>query len=250
MLGCWCSPPLLVDKLTGLKLQVDVLRNGQNLYYAGSLVFYDGWPDCILSGSIAICPCYFVYLYRHRNRMKHNRQSIRLKGYNYGQSGLYFITICTHNRDHLFGKIINKEMVLNEAGKVATKCWREIPVHFPIAVLHEYVIMPDHIHGIIEIISPKNELLPPVGIQNLESLPAVTENTFQHIIPQSIGSIIRGFKIGVTKWFRYANGFSPEMQVWQRNYHDHIIRNEIEYTRIALYILNNPANWDKNKTGK
>ncbi len=140
--------------------------------------------------------------------MKHNRQSIRMKGYNYAQSGLYFITICTHNRDHLFGKIINKDMVLNEAGMVATKCWRDIPVHFPIAVLHEYVIMPDHIHGIIELQSPT--------VWANDDWPIQKRETPFRSPSQSIGSIIRGFKIGVTKWFRYANGFSPETQVWQR----------------------------------
>lgn len=134
-------------------------------------------------------------------------------------------------------------MVLNDAGQVAAKCWQQIPVHFPIAILHEYVIMPDHIHGIIEL-----ETVSPVGVQNIESLRAttITENKFQHIIPRSIGSIIRGFKIGVTKWFRYEAGFSPDMKVWQRNYYDRIIRNEVAYHRIADYIINNPAKWKDN----
>lgn len=179
--------------------------------------------------------------------MKHNRQSIRLKGYNYAQAGLYFITICTYAREHLFGQVVNKKMVLNDAGEVVAKCWREIPVHFPIAILHEYVIMPDHLHGIIEL-QPGS----PVGVQNLEPLRATTaaENKYQHIIPQSIGSIIRGFKIGVTKWFRYESGFSADMKVWHRNYYDHIIRNATDYARIANYIINNPAKWNNTKPFK
>ncbi|ANH83448.1 hypothetical protein A8C56_22915 [Niabella ginsenosidivorans] len=169
--------------------------------------------------------------------MKHNRKSIRLKGYNYAQAGLYFITLCTHNRVHLFGQIINGEMVLNAGGRVAAKCWQDIPAHFPTAALHEYVVMPNHIHGIIELQSPS------VGVQNFEPQQMGTENKFQHIIPQSIGSIVRGFKIGVTKWFRYENGFAQNAQIWQRNYYEHIIRNDAAYHRIANYILNNPAKW-------
>jgi len=167
--------------------------------------------------------------------MKHNRRSIRLQGYNYAQAGLYFITLCTQNRAHLFGQIINGEMILNDAGKIAAKCWQDIPVHFPKTKLHEFVIMPDHIHGIVEIIKI-------VGAQNLEPR---LENKFQQIIPQSIGSIIRGFKIGVTKWFRYQNQGDQNMRVWQRNYYEHIIRNDAEYNRIANYILNNPAKWSR-----
>lgn len=75
---------------------------------------------------------------------KNNRQSIRLKGYNYAQAGLYFITICTHNREHLFGSVINGAAVLNNAGRITAKCWQNIPVHFPNAVLHDYIVMPNH----------------------------------------------------------------------------------------------------------
>lgn len=167
--------------------------------------------------------------------MKHNRRSIRLQGYNYAQSGLYFITLCTQNRAHLFGQIINGEMILNDAGMVAAKCWQDITVHFPKTKLHEYVIMPDHIHGIIESIKI-------VGAQDFEPR---LENKFQQIIPQSIGSIIRGFKIGVTKWFRYENQGDQNMRVWQRNYYEHIIRSDAEYHRIANYIVNNPAKWSR-----
>ena len=79
----------------------------------------------------------------------HHRKSIRLKGYDYTQAGLYFITICCQNRECLFGNIINGEMILNDAGNIANECWLAIPNHFPNVVLHEFVIMPNHIHGII-----------------------------------------------------------------------------------------------------
>lgn len=184
--------------------------------------------------------------------MKHNRKSIRLKGYNYAQAGLYFITICTHNRAHLFGQIINGEMFLNAAGRVAVKCWQDIPAHFPNAALHEYVVMPNHVHGIIGLQSRS------VGA-NYDSPPNNhTDNDWAngnspvqkmpfHSPSQSIGSIVRGFKIGVTKWFRYENGSPQNIQIWQRNYYDHIIRNDAAYNRIANYIVNNPAKWNDDR---
>jgi len=80
----------------------------------------------------------------------HNRRSIRLKGYDYSQAGLYFITICCQDNVCLFGTIKNGAMILNSGGQMAKKCWTEIPNHFPNVILHEYVIMPNHVHGIIE----------------------------------------------------------------------------------------------------
>lgn len=124
----------------------------------------------------------------------------------------------------------------------------DIPVHYPNVVLHEFIVMPDHVHGIIEL-----------GVQNFEPLPSQhnsesihqqprKHNEYQKIIPRSVGSIIRGYKIGVTKWFRENDmGF----RVWQRNYYECIIRNKQSYDRITRYIVNNPVKWgDKMKNGK
>ncbi len=211
----------------------------------------------------------------------HHRQSIRLKGYDYSQAGLYFITICVQDRKSLFGKIAGgdnvgvedfqplhhhqPEMVLNDAGKIADECWLEIPKHFPNAVLHEYIVMPNHVHGIVEL---KQNDDTNVGVQNFEPLPTQTEftvgvenfhppqqsyessrNEFQKMIPRSIGSIVKGFKIGVTKWFRNnmlgVENYQP--LIWQRNYHEHIIRDEQSYQRISDYIINNPKNWKEDK---
>jgi len=218
----------------------------------------------------------------------HHRRSIRLKGYDYSQAGLYFITICTHNRKCLFGKIVGVEnslqkiesppkMILNDAGKIANECWLEIPKHFPNVVLHEHVVMPNHIHGIIELsdvadvdvgvehFQPLHQNTPPPSImvehvqptqntpppsiwdENIEP-PHQNNNTkrneFQKMIPRSIGSIVKGFKIGVTKWFRTNTDIET---IWQRNYHEHIIRNEQSYHTISNYIINNPANWKEDK---
>lgn len=171
---------------------------------------------------------------KKHNPDKHKRRSIRLKGYDYSREGLYFITICCQNRAHYFGEIINEEMQLNEIGEIAQKCWRDIPNHFKNVLLHTFVVMPNHIHGIIEIVTPvgANQHLPDDNRAKDISPLRGTSNT--------IGSIVRGFKIGVTKWVRSNTNIH---QIWQRNYYEHIIRNEASYFRIHEYIENNPAKW-------
>lgn len=121
-------------------------------------------------------------------------------------------------------------MKLNDAGKIANQCWLNIPNHFPDVVLHEYVVMPNHIHGIIEKTGSKT-----VGSKNFSLLPSRPNGT-----SKTIGSIVRGFKNGVTKWMRQNTNI---YDVWQRIYYEHIIRDEQSYDRIAEYIKNNPANW-------
>ena len=176
----------------------------------------------------------------------HHRRSIRLKGYDYSTGALYFITFCCDKRQHLFCEIEHDEMILSDAGVIAHQCWHGIPQHFPNAVLHEYVVMPNHVHGIIELLpssvslcSDKKSLQP---FSNDEKSYQIHE--FQKMIPRSIASIIKGYKIGVTKWFR-AN--TEVHTVWQRNYYDHIIRNEQSYQTISEYIRNNPARWEQDK---
>ncbi len=208
----------------------------------------------------------------------HHRRSIRLKGYDYSQAGLYFITICVQNRVCLFGDIVNGEMILNDAGQNANACWLNIPEHFPNVVLYEHIVMPNHVHGIIELVgankhspdtnspdkhspdtnspdtnspdtnspdnhssqnhSPDNENNHYVGAKNVSPLRSPSK---------TIGSIVRGYKIGVTKWFRTNSDIG---QIWQRNYWERIIREEPSYHRIAAYIINNPKNWSDDKLHK
>jgi len=123
---------------------------------------------------------------------RHHRRSIRLSGYDYSQAGAYFITICTQDRACLFGDVVDGEMRLNDAGRVAQQCWRQIPAHFPNVELDEFVVMPNHVHGILVITD--------VGAKNFSPL-HLTEQ-IPHGTSRTIGSIIRGFKIGVIKWFR------------------------------------------------
>lgn len=168
----------------------------------------------------------------------HHRKSIRLKGYDYSQAGLYFITICCQNRAFLFGEIENANMILNDAGEIANQFWSDIPNHFPNAVLHEFIVMPNHVHGIIELTDETND----VKAENF--LPQQQHHEFQKMIPRSIAAIIKGYKIGVTKWFRQKTAVHD---VWQRNYYEHIIRNEKSYQNISNYIINNPAKWAEDK---
>ena len=194
------------------------------------------------------------------NPQMHNRRSIRFKGYDYTQAGLYFITICCQNRACLFGEIENGKMMLNDAGAIANDCWLNIPNHFPNAILHEYVIMPNHVHGIIELVgannhSPVSELHSPktVGANNhspkTKNVSVIGDNRAKNVSPlrspsKTVGSVVRGFKIGVTKWMRQNTDI---FHIWQRNYWEHIIRDDISYENISQYIINNPTKWNNDK---
>ena len=135
-------------------------------------------------------------------RNKYRIQSTRLKNYNYSQNGAYFITICTKNREHWFGKIVNSKRQLSKIGKQVETCWFDIPHHFPFVKLGEFVVMPNHIHGII-IIDKIN-----VETQNFASLRQRKQQNidkYQNKFgqqSQNLASVIRGFKIGVTKYTR------------------------------------------------
>jgi len=232
----------------------------------------------------------------------HHRRSIRLKGYDYSQSGLYFITICTQNvganrirpiitnrirpttiRPHIFGDVINGKMILNEYGQIAHDEWAKTPEVRSNVQLDVFVVMPNHIHGIIvitdsgrgELHSPNAET--PNNETNMGNHQGVcdTPQSSNHQgvcdTPQSsnhqgvcdtpenhrgvcdtplrspsnaVGAIIRGYKSAVTKRLNQS-GFIES--IWQRNYYEHIIRNEQSYQNIANYIINNPANWGNDK---
>ena len=173
----------------------------------------------------------------------HHRRSIRLKGYDYSQAGLYFITICVQDHVCLFGDIVNDEMVLNTEGIIVEECWMAIPEHFPNVVLHEHVVMQNHVHGIVELQRDNGaENILPLR-ENILNQQQAKRNEFQKMIPRSIGSIVKGFKIGVTK--RTKDVF--QISIWQRNYYESIIRNDESYEKISNYIINNPKNWKDDK---
>ncbi len=170
---------------------------------------------------------------------KHNRQSTRLRGYDYTSPGAYFVTMVTYQRVHLFGAIAEGDMILNAAGRIADECWRAIPNHFHRVELGAYIVMPNHVHGIIVVHEPAV-----VGGQHAVPLRQSAIN----VKSGSLGAIVRSYKSAVTRRIRRAN--SDIYTVWQRNYHDRVIRNEREYRNITRYIENNPANWDADQENK
>lgn len=182
------------------------------------------------------------------NPLKHHRKSIRLKGYDYSQSGLYFITICCQDRICRFGNVDNGMMVLNQFGEIAYNEWKKTPEIRNNFSLGEFIIMPNHMHGIIQILnngeSRTGELHSPISHS-----PATERGECNSPLPlrgpsNDIGAVVRGYKSSVTKQIGLL-GF--EGKLWQRNYYEIIIRNEYDHKRISNYILNNPAKWDKDK---
>lgn len=155
-------------------------------------------------------------------------KSIRYKGFNYSNPGYYFITICTKDKVHYFGCIKNYKVILNEFGILADKCWNEIPVHFSDVFIEEYVIMPNHIHGII-------------FCDDKKFSGKYYEGNIKDRNHEKIPIIIGSFKSGVTN--KIHKIFPTHNFRWQTSYYDRIIRNEKEHYNIANYIINNPLNW-------
>jgi REP element-mobilizing transposase RayT len=183
------------------------------------------------------------------NPDKHHRKSIRLKGYDYSQAGLYFITICCQNRVHLFGNVINKQMILNDAGKMIEKWFNELQNKFPDVKCHEMVVMPNHIHFIIENIGSVGADL--CVCPNDSNFPK-TEKRVSEILGEHAGSplhrVLQWFKtMSTNEYIRGVknNNWIPfDGKLWQRNYWEHIIRNDQSYQKISDYIINNPSKWN------
>jgi putative transposase len=180
------------------------------------------------------------------NPHKHHRRSIRIPGYDYSREGWYFVTICVENKLCMFGKIEQNDMVINHIGRIIDYYWRKLPVHFNNVELDQYQIMPNHFHGIIHIVRAKHS----------NATDAITcLNTNDNASPLqmpygtkcgSLGAIIQNFK-SVTS--RKINGIhkSIDTRVWQRNYWEHVIRDDKDLKRIREYIINNPLKWEDDK---
>jgi len=196
--------------------------------------------------------------------MLRNRKHIRLHGFDYASKGSYFITICTKDRLNFLGEIENKKFEFSPIGAIAYTYWNQIPKHFSHVRLGEFVIMPNHIHGIIEIVdsvgtrhgvsqhgvsqhgvsqhgvsqhgvSQQNDVTNPTTNNN--------QNQFGKTIPGSISAVIGQFKSSVTRWCNK----NDLIFAWQSRFYDNIIRNKTAFHRIEEYIKNNVANWDEDK---
>lgn len=190
---------------------------------------------------------------------KYRIESARAPWWDYGRSGAYFITICTKNREHYFGEINEGKMILSPTGVIVNLLWYEIPYHSQNVELDEFVVMPNHIHGILILngndLENNNNVETGQVVETGHALslrgetnPDLINNPnyhprFRNPGKNTVSSIIGGYKSAVTK---HANrlGFPNG---WQSRFHDHIIRDDDEYQRIKNYISNNISNWEHDK---
>ena len=175
-----------------------------------------------------------------RFRGKYRIEIARLKNWDYGSSGYYFVTICVKNGECVFGNVDDNKMILSEIGKIAEKFWLEIPAHFPFVKLDEFIIMPNHIHGIIIIDNHRDVAC------NVST--TTSNNKIMSIISPKRGSlstVIRSYKSNCTKTINKTQN-NIYFQ-WQLRFYDHIIRDEKSLNSIRNYIINNPLNWDKDE---
>jgi REP element-mobilizing transposase RayT len=212
---------------------------------------------------------------------KHHRRSLRLKGYDYSQAGAYFITVCVEDRACLFGEVIGDQMHLNDAGRMVLAEWNTLPVRFPTVEMDVFGVMPNHIHGIIVVATAGTvarqapvgatlvvALAPPAPVlgereSGAVARPRATTRVAPTTSPATpdpapsapappdplptLGDIVGAFKSLTT--VLYVHGVKQAVwpafrgQLWQRNYHEHIIRDEESLNRIRQYILDNPAGW-------
>ena len=169
---------------------------------------------------------------------KYRSESARKQDWDYGSDAAYFITICTKDRQHFFGEIEKGKIQISPAGAIADVLWFEIKNHAKNIELGEYVVMPNHVHGIL-ILNGNNV----VGTTHALSLPTPGQQRFQNQGNNTISSIIGSYKSAVTKSCnRLGLPFA-----WQTRFHDHIIRNDESFQRISEYIKNNPVNWKDDK---
>jgi len=193
----------------------------------------------------------------------HHRRSIRLKGYDYSQNGVYFITINIQNRECLLAKILSGKIVLSNAGEMIQTVWNQMPAYYRGVSVDEFIIMPNHIHGIISIVGAgpcacpisdsKGQILKQEGHKSLDG------NDFFDGQPQGVAptgkmtlsDVVHRFKSLTTK--KYVDGvrllgWNPfNGRLWQRNYYERIIRDENELEKVRLYIINNPTNWHEDE---
>ena len=214
------------------------------------------------------------FLMKSKKSNPPRRRAMRLRGYDYSQPGAYFVTICAQHRKCLFGTIADGKMQLNEMGKIVVECWNRISPHFPSVELDEYVVMPNHTHGIIrlgvpEMKSPhapehvatrRGEVPSPIRTNNRRgevsspvlnndarkdevSSPIRTNNRRGEVSSPTLGKIIAYFKYQSTKRINQHRDM-PGTQVWQRDYYDHVVRDDPDLQRLRQYIQNNPMKWE------
>ncbi|MBL7156653.1 MAG: transposase [Candidatus Omnitrophica bacterium] len=184
--------------------------------------------------------------------MSGNRKSIRLKNYDYTQDGMYYVTVCVNDRKCIFGDVSDGKMILNNEGYMVDEWWRKLPEHFPNVEVDESIVMPNHLHGIIVIVGA-----PLVGALNgindratIKVAHTATSPATIKVAP-TLGEIIGAFKsittneyirnVKINNWPRFGK------HLWQRNFYEHVIRDEQDSNRIREYIINNPGQWERDE---
>lgn len=183
---------------------------------------------------------------------KHHRRSIRLKGYDYAQEGAYYVTIVILRRECLLGQVVDKEMILSPYGEIVQKWWEEIPVHFSNVETGAFVIMPNHVHGIIYIFEERRGTVPvPKGYReniitpNTEMFGVIEGGETPPLQNPTLGQIVAYFKYQSTKEMNKVETTGAVTKFWQRNYYEHIIRDEKDLQNKTDYIEANPLLWDE-----
>ncbi|MCL5005830.1 MAG: transposase [Acidobacteria bacterium] len=171
----------------------------------------------------------------------HHRRSLRLRGYDYSLPGAYFVTICTHKKQHLLGQVVEGGMCRSEFGKVVELYWRDLEHRYPQVRQDAFVVMPNHVHGLIEIATPepaRSGSWPTTSGGAIRELPLRERRR-----GMALSKIVGRFKMTAAKRVNEIRR-TPGAAVWQRNYYEHIIRNLHELESIREYIRTNPARWD------
>lgn len=188
---------------------------------------------------------------------RHHRRSIRLRGYDYAQPGAYFVTICVQDRRCVLGDVLNGEMVLADAGRIVQACWDDLPNHYPHVQLDTFVIMPNHVHGIIVLV--EDHVVVGAGLRPAPTEPAPTEPAPAKPAPtkptptepaptkpppkrHGLPEIVRAFKSFSARRINEMHDDASK-PFWQRGFYEHIVRNERELDTIRQYILDNPLKW-------
>ncbi len=161
----------------------------------------------------------------------HRRRSIRLKGFDYSQAGAYFVTVVVRDWECSFGRVFDGAIQLNDTGRLVRDSWEWLAVQHPYVALDEYIVMPNHLHGIIVI---------------SDQCRGGSRTASNSMPPKPLGRLIGAFKTVSTKRVNFASE-TPGKPIWQRNYYEHVIRNDKELTDIREYIVNNPIRWELDK---
>ena len=178
---------------------------------------------------------------------KHHRRSIRLREYDYAQAGAYFVTICTQNRECMFGDVIEGRMVLSGSGEMIESVWHGLPEHYPGVIVNAFVVMPNHIHAVVILVGAGASACPdgseePQGVADRPGQPQGVAPTL------SLPDVVHRLKSLTTARYRREireSGWQPFAgRLWQRNYYEHVIRDEDDLNRIRQYIAENPLRWD------